>query len=189
VGYLGSIVRTTNVEKILQWDCLKTDFYHDTAYPTYLYFNPFGTVKNVQIDVGACPVDLYDNVSQTFLETNVSGITDFNIPADSAVVVVLAPAGGEITISGNKKLINDVVVDYKTNTTFSTCAQIQASPLRLAGDIIGDCMVDMQDLAELVEHWLNQDVCLGRVDINGDDIVDFTDLSKLAHDWLINNNP
>jgi hypothetical protein len=95
VGYLGSIVRTTNVEKILQWDCLKTDFYHDTAYPTYLYFNPYDTPETVSIDAGSNCVDLYDTVSQTFLKTCISGVTDFNIPADSAVVVVLAPAGGE----------------------------------------------------------------------------------------------
>ena len=189
VGYLGSIIRTTNVEKILQWDCLKTDFYHDTAYPTYLYFNPYGTPQTVSIDTGSNCVDLYDTVSQTFLKTDINGVTDFNIPADSAVVIVLAPAGGEITISGNKKLINDVVVDYKTNTTFSTCAQIQASPLRLPGDITGDCIVDINDLIESVEHWLNQGVCLGRVDIGNDGTVSFIDVSKLARDWLVNNSP
>ncbi len=189
VGYLGSIIRTTNVEKILQWDCLKTDFYHDTAYPTYLYFNPYGTPQTVSIDTGSDCVDLYDTVSQTFLKTDISGVTDFNIPADSAVVIVLAPAGGEITISGNKKLINDVVVDYETNTTFSTCAQVQASPLRLAGDVTGDCIVDINDFAESVERWLNQGVCLGRVDIGNDGTVNFIDLSKLVRDWLANNNP
>lgn len=189
VGYLGSIVRTTNVEKILQWDCLRTDFYHDTAYPTYLYFNPYDTPKTVSIDAGSDCVDLYDTVSQTFLKTDINGVTDFNIPADSAVVVVLAPAGGEITISDNKKLINDVVVDYETNTTFSTCAQVQASPLRLAGDITGDCIVDLQDLEEFTRQWLNQGICLGRVDIVRDETVNFIDLSKLAHDWLVNNSP
>jgi len=188
VGYLGSIVRTTNVEKILQWDCLKTDFYHDTAYPTYLYFNPYDTPKTVSIDAGSNCVDLYDTVSQTFLKTCISGVTDFNIPADSAVVVVLAPAGGEITISDNKKLIDDVVVDYN-NTTPSTCAQIQASPLRLAGDVTGDCIVDIKDLAEFTRQWRDQGICLGRVDIVRDETVNFTDLGKLAHDWLVNNNP
>ncbi|MBA7628459.1 hypothetical protein ES703_35945 [subsurface metagenome] len=188
VGYLGSIVRTTDVEKILQWDCLKTDFYHDTAYPTYLYFNPYGTTQTVSIDAGSNCVDLYDTVSQTFLKTCISGVTDFNIPADSAVVVVLAPAGGEITISDNKKLINDVVVDYN-NTTPSTCAQIQASPSRLAGDVTGDCIVDLQDLEEFTLQWLDQGICLGRADIVRDETVNFIDLSKLAHDWLADNNP
>jgi len=189
VGYLGGIVRTTNVEKILQWDCLKTDFYHDTAYPTYLYFNPYDTLKTVSIDAGSNCVDLYDTVSQTFLKTDTSGITDFNIPADSAVVIVLAPTGGQVTIDGNKKLIDNVVVDYKTNTSFTTCAQVQASPLRFAGDIIGDCVVDMRDLAELAERWRDQGTCLGRADIDGNNIVNFKDLGKLAEDWLTSNNP
>jgi len=26
---------------ILQLDCLATDFFHDRAYPTYLYYNPY----------------------------------------------------------------------------------------------------------------------------------------------------
>jgi hypothetical protein len=189
VGYLGGIVKTTNVEKILQWDCLKTDFYHDTAYPTYLYFNPYDMPKTVSIDTGSNCVDLYDTVSQTFLKTDTNGITDFNIPADSAVVIVLAPAGGKIVISGSRKLINNVVVDYRTNTSFSTCAQVQASPFRLAGDITGDCIVDLQDLAEFTEQWLDQGICLGRADIESDETVNFTDFGKLAHDWLINNSP
>jgi hypothetical protein len=81
------------------------------------------------------------------------------------------------------------VVDYNTNTTFSTCAQVQASPLRLAGEITGDCIVDLQDLEEFTRQWLDQGICLGRVDIDNDGTVNFIDLSKLAHDWLANNNP
>jgi hypothetical protein len=189
VGMLGAVVETTNVEKILQLDLLATDYYHAEAYPTYLYYNPYSTAQSVQIDVGTCPVDLYDTVSQTFLKTNVSGVTNFDIGADSAAVIVLAPAGGEITISDNKKLINDVVVDYRTNTSFPTCAQVQASPLRLTGDINGDCIVDLQDLAEFTRQWLDQGICLGRADIDSDETVNFTDLGKLAHDWLVNNSP
>jgi hypothetical protein len=189
VGMLGAVVETTNVEKILQLDLLATDYYHAEAYPTYLYYNPYSTAQSVQIDVGACPVDMYDAVSQTFLKTNVSGVTNFDIGADSAAVIVLAPAGGQVTIDGNKKLIDNVVVDYKTNTSFTTCAQLQASPLRFAGDIIGDCVVDMRDLAELVERWLYQGTCLGRADIDGNNIVNFKDLGKLAEDWLTSNNP
>jgi hypothetical protein len=132
---------------------------------------------------------LYDTVSQTFLNTNVSGVTNFNIDANSAVVIVLAPAGGQVTIDGNKKLIDNVVVDYKTNTSFTTCAQVQASPLRLAGDIVGDCIVDMRDLAELIYKWLNQGDCLGRADIDGNNTVNFSDFVILADDWLNNNNP
>ncbi len=189
VGMLATVVNTTNVEKILQLDLLATDYYHAPAYPTFLYYNPYGTPQTVDVNVGSVPTDVYDTVSQEIVKINVSGIVEVNIPADSAMVLVFAPAGGQVTIDGTKKLIDGVVVDYKTNTTFSTCAQVQASPLRLAGDIVGDCIVDMRDLAELVERWLDQGVCLGRADIDGDDIVNFNDFGKLADDWLIDNNP
>jgi hypothetical protein len=61
--------------------------------------------------------------------------------------------------------------------------------LRLAGEITGDCIVDLQDLEEFTRQWLDQGICLGRVDIDNDGTVNFIDLSKLAHDWLANNNP
>jgi len=112
VGYMGGIISTTNEEKILQLDCLKTDFYHDDAYPTYLYYNPHTTAKAVNIDVGVSAKDLYDAVSNTFLQTNVSGSTLFSVPADSAVVLVVAPAGGVRTVDGLKLLIDGVIVDY-----------------------------------------------------------------------------
>ncbi|MGD9636131.1 MAG: hypothetical protein AB7U97_22815, partial [Pirellulales bacterium] len=37
VGILGGMVRTTNVEGILQLDLLKTDYFHAAAHPTFLY--------------------------------------------------------------------------------------------------------------------------------------------------------
>jgi len=45
VGILGGIIDTTIVEKILQLDLLKTDYFHDASYPTFLYFNPFNENK------------------------------------------------------------------------------------------------------------------------------------------------
>jgi len=185
VGYLGSIVRTTSVEKILQWDCLKTDFYHNAAYPTYLYFNPYDTSKTVSIDTGSDCVDLYDTVSQTFLKTDTSGITDFNIPADSAVVIVLAPAKGTVTIEDNKKLIDGVVVDYSTNLSFTSCAEITASPQRFKGDLDGDCLVGMNDLQIFVDKWLSNSSgqCVN-ADIYRDGDINFDDFAIIAADWL-----
>ena len=112
VGILGSIVSTTNVDKVLQLNCLKTDYYHSPAYPTYLYYNPYTSATTVQIDVGSGNKDLYDAVSDSFLKTNITGLTSFTIPADAAVQIVVAPAGGTISTSGSQRLINGVVVDY-----------------------------------------------------------------------------
>jgi len=113
IGYLGSILETTNVDKILKIDLLKTDFFHDVAYPSFLYFNPYNTSKTVALNVGTEAVDIYDALTQTFLATNVSGDTQINIPANQAVSIVLAPASGQITFDKNKMLIGDVIVDYR----------------------------------------------------------------------------
>jgi hypothetical protein len=119
VGIFGGIIDTTNVEMILQLDVLKTDYFHDDAYPTYLYFNPYDIEKIVQIDVGSGQKDIYDAVSNIFLQTNVSGETSFAIPPDTAVLVVMTPSGGAITYDFDKMLIDGVIVDYQSGQTVS----------------------------------------------------------------------
>jgi hypothetical protein len=112
VGFFGGIVRRTNVEMILQLDCLATDFFHGRAYPTFLYYNPYDVAREVQIDVGPESRDLYDAATNSFLKRNVKGVSTFALAADTAAVIVVAPAKGTITRKGNKRLINGVVVDH-----------------------------------------------------------------------------
>ena len=119
VGILAGIIDTTNIEGILKLDVLKTDYYHDTAYPTYLYFNPYDSDKTVIIDVGNSTSDIYDAVSKTFLQHSVSGASTITIPANSAVLAVIAPSGGTQTYNLDKLLINNVIVDYHSGTFFS----------------------------------------------------------------------
>lgn len=113
VGIFGAIIDTTEVEGILQLDALKTDYFRDAAYPTYIYYNPYSTDTIVQIDVGAGVHDIYDAAANSFLQTNVSGITSLTIPADAAVLAVIAPAGGTISYELDKMLIDGIVVDYR----------------------------------------------------------------------------
>lgn len=112
VGFFGGIVTKTNVEMILQLDCLATDFFHDRAYPTYLYYNPYDIAKEVQIDVGPEARDLFDAASDRFLKKNVKGISSFLLAANTAAVIVVAPRGGTVIRKSNRTLINGVVVDY-----------------------------------------------------------------------------
>ena len=113
VGLLGGIVGATDDEKILQLDCLATDFYRGSAYPTYLYYNPYDTARRVSVDVGPRPCDLYDACSDAFLRRDARGRTTITIPADSAVLLVLPPAGGRETRRGGKTLVDGVVIDYR----------------------------------------------------------------------------
>ena len=154
IGILGGIVSTTNVEEILQLDLLKTDYYRDDAFPTYLYFNPYDTNQVVDVNVGPETVDIYDTISKVFLRTNVTGVTSITVPADSVVVAVFAHADGIVTQTGDKKYINGIVVDYRANQTYETCAQVQASPYRLPADLDRDCAVGLGDLEKWVQQWL-----------------------------------
>ncbi|MGA7305669.1 MAG: hypothetical protein WBW88_12395, partial [Rhodothermales bacterium] len=117
VGMLGGIVDTTDVEGILKLDLLKTDFFHADAYPTYLYYNPYEEDKAVTIDVGSGSYDLFDAVSNEFVLKGVSGSVRITIPADEAVMLVLAPAGGTLTHEANRTLIDGIVVDYGAGLT------------------------------------------------------------------------
>jgi hypothetical protein len=115
-GVFGSIIKTTNVDKILQLDLLATDFYRDTAHSTYLYYNPYATTKSVAINLRAGPsFDLYDAVSNRYLTRGASGQTFFNVPSDDAVMLVLVPSGGTQTRQGRRLLVNGVVIDYNAS--------------------------------------------------------------------------
>lgn len=114
VGIFGGIIDTTNVERILRLDVLKTDYFHEAAYPTYLYFNPYDVEKTVELEIGSGQHDLYDAVSNSFLQNGVSGMTSFAIPADAAMLVVIAPANGALTHALDKTLIDGVIVDYRS---------------------------------------------------------------------------
>ena len=127
IGYMGSLMEKTDEEKILRLDLLKTDFFGDTAYPSYLYFNPFDVAKSVTIDVGLVPVDIYDVISETFLAEDITGETTIEIPADNVISIVIAPANGNFSYNNNKFLINNVVVDYlQTAVAYNYPPRIQA---------------------------------------------------------------
>ncbi len=113
VGILGGIIDTTNVQKILRLDLLRTDYFHAPAYPTYLYFNPYAGDSAVALALGAGTYDLYNAVTKAFLAHGASGTVQITIPANSAAVVVIAPAGGAVTTDLDRTLINGVVVDYR----------------------------------------------------------------------------
>lgn len=116
VGILGGIIDTTNVSMILRLDLLKTDYFLDTAYPTFLYYNPYAADTSVAIDVGPGTHDLYNTVTHLYLAQGVSGVTTIAVPAHTAVIIVVAPGGGTETHLYDRTLINGVVVDYRSGT-------------------------------------------------------------------------
>ncbi|MCU7526374.1 MAG: T9SS type A sorting domain-containing protein, partial [Ignavibacteria bacterium] len=114
VGIFAGIIDTTNVEKILRLDLLKTDYFHKDAYPSYLYFNPYDTDRSVLMDLGTGSHDIYDAVSGSFIKKGASGQAEISIPARGAVIAVLTPAGGTVTYDGDKMMVNGITVDYQS---------------------------------------------------------------------------
>ena len=114
VGILGGIIDTTNVPKILKLDVLKTDFFHQPAFPTFLLYNPFD--ENHAIELLAPPdqqlSDVYEAITNQFISRNVSGLISVTIPADQAVLLVFAPASGALSYRYDQMLVDDVVIDF-----------------------------------------------------------------------------
>jgi len=111
-GYFAAMFRQTNIPQILQVDLLKTDFFHEQAYPTSLYYNPLTSGQDVEIDAGSQSTDLYDLVSKTYVATGVTGSTTIHLDAGSSAVLVKVPHGGQVSFEGSKLLVDNVVVDY-----------------------------------------------------------------------------
>ncbi len=102
-GIFGSIIRATNVPGILQLNLLATDFNHDKAYPSYLYYNPYIETKSVLMNIEkGQAMDLYNTVSGSFIARNVSSSTQIEITSQQAAVIVCVPTGGKATYEGKK---------------------------------------------------------------------------------------
>ena len=113
VGIFGAIVRKTNVDKILQINCNATDFYQKESLPTFLYYNPHDSVRLVCFPKPeGSPVDLYDVLTNEYLHRKISGEKCFEIPAQTARLIVVIPAGIEIKYKDGKYMAGDHVAFY-----------------------------------------------------------------------------
>ena len=117
VGIFGGVIDTTNVSMILKLDLLKTDYFHNDAFPSFLYYNPYQTEKSVTIDVGIGLHDIYNTVTNTIIKSAVTGETSIIIPADAAVVAVIIPAGSTIIYDLDKAFVNGIIIDYLSGQT------------------------------------------------------------------------
>jgi len=118
VGILGAIVRTTNIEKILQLNCNATDFYQKNSFPTYLYYNPYDTLQTVCYNNDTQEaVDLYDALLHEWLNKDVAADGCFEIAAKAARLIVVLPAGSKIKQKEGKYLVGTKIVAYANGTT------------------------------------------------------------------------
>ncbi len=113
VGIFGSIVRETNVERILQLNCLATDFYRNPAYPTYLYYNPYDEEKQIEYFNEEEPVDLYDAVSHQIVASHVTDNGLFTLPANKAMLIVVIPSDSKLENQGGRIMLDTIIIAYK----------------------------------------------------------------------------
>ena len=114
VGMLYAMLRNTDVPEILCVDLLKTDFLHGPAYPTYLMYNPLDDKRQVSLDAGIVPVDIFDAVTGEYMHRNVTGITSLAIAGDTAVQTVLIPEGLRLENEGNCITAGGVPVAWRS---------------------------------------------------------------------------
>jgi len=114
VGIYGAIIKETNVDKILRLNCLATDFYRDSAYPTYLYFNPYDEEKEVIFENESPePVDLFDALTHKVIAKGVGKSGSFLVKAGEAALLVAVPAGASIIQHKNMYWSNGKIIAYQ----------------------------------------------------------------------------
>ncbi|WP_058303008.1 hypothetical protein [Gorillibacterium timonense] len=118
VGIFGGIIEQTEVEGILRLDCLRTDFFHQPAYPTYLYFNPYGEDRTVAANLPHPGMRCYDAVTHRLLPIREGQLL---IPAHGAVLTVVLPEDGEITDRDGKRYCNGIIIDYAIDNGGTSC--------------------------------------------------------------------
>ena len=96
----------------MQIDLLATDFFHGPVCPTYLYYNPESDRREIEIDVGPVPRDLYDAVAHRFPARGLRGKVRFSLAADQAAVIVVAPAAGKAERRPGRLAVDGVVIDF-----------------------------------------------------------------------------
>jgi hypothetical protein len=114
VGIFGAIVKKTNVDKILQLNCTATDFYQNKSFPTYLYYNPYDTIKSVCFynSDKSLKVDLYDALRHEFVSKEITEEGCFSIAAKSARLLVVVPSGSQVQLKEGNYAVGDKVVAY-----------------------------------------------------------------------------
>lgn len=159
VGMFGSIIDTTDVEGILKLDLLKTDFFRDEAYPTYLIYNPYENSQTITIDIGESDRDIYESTTNNFILTGAAEDTEITIPALSSYILVLIPSGGTVSYEYDKMLVDEVIVDYRSGQTvqnypprIKSVASVSSQLLRNDSTLIYATVVD-RDEDDLEYIW------------------------------------
>ncbi|MBS1490343.1 MAG: T9SS type A sorting domain-containing protein [Bacteroidetes bacterium] len=126
VGYMASLIDTTEVQGILLLNLNKTDFFASNSYPTYLVYNPLSTSQAITLQLGTNNYDIYDALSQQVIKTSATSSSLITIPSDQAMMLVYVPAGSSLTNLSGKLYANQKIIDYHYGYNFNGKLIIQS---------------------------------------------------------------
>ena len=109
-GMMAAMMDFTEIEGIMRFDLLKTDYAHGDAYPTYLYYNPYQDEKAVTLSLGEGSYDLYDSASGKMLMQHATGDVLVPLSPLHSTVVVVLPADAQLETDGAYTYANGVFV-------------------------------------------------------------------------------
>jgi len=147
-----------------------------------------------------------ENVSITLSQTDDSGIHYPSVTSATAYNDRWVKLQGSFTldvngvleqlsiyISGPAPDVNFYMDDAAVVAEPVNCSEVQQAGFNLAGDITGDCQVNLLDVEMLSLNWMNTDCTISsdclNADIEFDGWVNLFDFTSLASDWLSCDNP
>ena len=126
VGYLAAVVDTTDVQGILRLDMNKTDFFGDNPFPSFLVYNPYSETKQITLSLGAQTYDVYNAITETVIQTGVTGNIFMDVPAGEVMFLVYLPAGATLTDQDGMLYYGDDIVDYNFGYNFEGKLRIKS---------------------------------------------------------------
>ena len=126
VGYLAGVVEATNVPEILQIDMNRTDFYGDNALSSWMYFNPTGESKQVNVPLPSGNFSIYEAITESVLTADASGSYALSIPTNEVRMLTLYPSGVEPESRQGRLYSGTDVLDYHYGYDFTASLQIKA---------------------------------------------------------------
>lgn len=126
VGYLAAVAEETDVEGILKLNLNKTDFFGDTHFPSFLFYNPHLLDQQVTLNLDTHSYDLYDAISETVIATDVTGAVQVPVKAGEVILLKYLPSGIDKTIIEGKLYGDDHIIDHHYGYDFDPIFRIKS---------------------------------------------------------------
>ncbi len=126
VGYLASVVKTTNIPEILQIDLNKTDFYGENNLVSYLYFNPTTSDKQVDVTLPAGTFGVYDAITESILSSSATGSIQVTVPAGEVRLIRLFPSSITPDARNGRLYAGTDILDYHYQYAYTGNLRVKA---------------------------------------------------------------